>query len=79
MQTTNLEQLREDAAAVIAAAQNADIQVISEGKVVAVVSRPRPVQGFDEYWQKREEQLREIVLDVGWDSTKAIEEDRNRE
>jgi antitoxin (DNA-binding transcriptional repressor) of toxin-antitoxin stability system len=78
MQTTNLQQLRDDASGVIQAAQSGDVYVINEGKVVAVVSRPPASTNFAEYWRQREEALKGAVVQDGWDSTRAIEADRDR-
>jgi hypothetical protein len=77
MQTANFQQLSEDAASVIAVAQDHDVLIVNEGKVVAVVSKPRP-QHDKEFWAQREKRLAEIVLNGEWDSTKAISEDRDR-
>jgi len=78
MQSANLQQLREDTASVIAAAQTEDVLVIEEGKVIAVVSRPRAAADFDKYWHDREKRLEPVVAAPGWDSSSAVSQDRDR-
>jgi hypothetical protein len=78
MQTVNVQQLRDDTAGVISAAQVADVLVVDEGRVVAVVTKPRTNADFEAYWQAREKLLAEVTVDSSWDSTQAISEDRDR-
>lgn len=78
MQTISFQQLCDDAGAAIAAAQQSDVFVVQDGKIVAVVSRPRVSQDFAEYWQQRETALKGIVAGADWDSAKIISEDRDR-
>jgi hypothetical protein len=78
MQTANLQQLRENTASVIAAAQTADMLVIEEGKMIAVVSRPRVAIDFAQYWIDRERSLELVVAEPGWDSASAVSHDRDR-
>jgi prevent-host-death family protein len=78
MQTISLQDLRDDAAGVIAAAQDRDILVVDNGKVVAVVSKPPPAAEFGRYWMEREKLLAGVVALPGWDSTNAVSEDRGR-
>jgi hypothetical protein len=77
MQTVDVSQLSRDVPSVIAAAQREDVFVVEHGKVVAIVTKPRP--GPDErYWRERERMLADIVADPEWDSTEAISQDRDR-
>ncbi len=78
MQTVNVQQLSQDAAGVIAAAQHDDVLVIDAGRVVAVVTRPPVRRDFATYWQERERRLAGITIDPAWDSTAAVSEDRER-
>jgi hypothetical protein len=78
MQTISLQQLRDDAEAAVVAAQKSDVLVVEDGKVLAVVSRPRASQNFAEYWQRREALLQGITAGPDWDSTQVISEDRER-
>jgi len=77
MQTIDVQTLQNDAESVIEAAQTEDVLITSEGKVVAVVSKPPP---FDRarYLAERERLLAQISVDPDWDSTRAISEDRDR-
>jgi hypothetical protein len=78
MQTTSLQQLRDDTAAVIAATENGEVLVVDGGKVVAVVSEPKPAADFAAYWEQRERQHQSVVSAPEWNSTDAVSEDRNR-
>jgi hypothetical protein len=78
MQTTTLTQLCENASAVVAAAQKDDVFIVDQGKIVAVLSKPRLPADFDEYWKLREKMLADVIAAPGWDSTEAISEDRDR-
>lgn len=77
MQTIDVQTLQNDAESVIEAAQTEDVLITSDGKVVAVVSKPPP---FDHarYLVERERFLAQITVDPDWDSTQAISEDRDR-
>lgn len=77
MQTIDVQTLQKDAESVIEAAQTEDVLITSEGKVVAVVSKPPP---FDRshYLAERQRLLAQITVDPDWDSTQAISEDRDR-
>ena len=78
MHAVSIQQLRDDAAGVVSAAQQGDIAVLDEGRVVALVTKPRPIADFEAYWQERERLLAGIVVDPAWDSAEAISQDRDR-
>ena len=87
MQTYDINQFRQDIDGVIAAAQKDDVQIVENGRVLAVVtapprqiSSPRPMtrEEFEAYWQERERILADVIVDPLWDSTQAISEDRDR-
>ena len=78
MQTINVQQLGENAAGVIAAAQSGDVFVVEGGQVVAIVSKPRAPTDVSNYWREREALLAEVVAAPGWDSTNAVSDDRDR-
>jgi hypothetical protein len=54
------------------------VLVVDGGKVVAVVSEPKPAADFAAYWEQRERQLQSVVSAPEWNSTDAVSEDRNR-
>ena len=78
MQTMSVEQLRADADRAIAAAQESDVFVVENGKVVAIVTRPRENKEFVDYWRQRETLLEGVIAGEDWDSAKAISDDRDR-
>jgi antitoxin (DNA-binding transcriptional repressor) of toxin-antitoxin stability system len=77
MTTIDVETLQRDTKSVIDAAQIEDVLITSDGKVVAVVSKPPPFD-YGEYLEERSRLLSQITIDPTWDSTKAISEDRDR-
>jgi hypothetical protein len=78
MQTIDINQSREDSANVISAAQQTDVYIVEQGRVVPVLSKPRASDNFEAYWQERERLLSRITIDPNWDSTEAVSEDRDR-
>jgi antitoxin (DNA-binding transcriptional repressor) of toxin-antitoxin stability system len=78
MDAVTIQQLRDDVSSVISAAQHGEVAVIDQGRVVAVVTKPRPIPDFEAYWRERERTLADIVVDPAWDSTEAISQDRDR-
>lgn len=78
MESVDVQQLGQEAARVIAAAQHGDVLVIDAGQVVAVVTKPPQRRDFATYWQEREQRLAGITIDPNWDSTTAVSEDRER-
>jgi|KBSSwiStaDraftv2_1062776.scaffolds.fasta_scaffold919185_1 antitoxin (DNA-binding transcriptional repressor) of toxin-antitoxin stability system len=77
MQSVNIQQLRDDVAGVISAAQQGDVAVTDQGRIVAMVTKPRSNPDFESYWQWRERMLADVVAAPGWDSTQAVSDDRD--
>ncbi len=77
MVTINVERLGDDVQGVIAAAQIGDVLVMDQGKIVAVVSKPRPIHDAA-YWRERDALLASVVAAPDWDSTVAVSQDRDR-
>ncbi len=78
MQVIDVQQLQENVASVIAAAQQGEVLVVQDGIVVAVVSKPKS-HADAAYWREREALLADVVAAPGWDSTIAVSEDRDRQ
>jgi hypothetical protein len=76
MVTITIQQLHEETERFVRQAGEEEIQVQADGRVLAVLSRPRAPVEFEAYWRRREQVLSRVSLQGPWDSTQAVSEDR---
>lgn len=77
MLSVDIEQLGGEIHSLVAAAQTDDVYITDQGRIVAVLSKPKFALD-DDYRRRREALLAQLVVASDWDSTVAVSEDRDR-
>jgi hypothetical protein len=79
MQTVTLEELQNDLERYVRASQQGDIEIHAQGKVMAILTAPRPATIWQEFWQHRERALSRVSITGDWNSMSAVSADRDRQ